>query len=540
MEPAFTLSIPATTGAGLSFSLQPGMVLYVLGANGAGKSSLISHLFNQHHAHSKRISAHRQTWFESNTLDMTPRGRDDLERNTRANDTQPFSRYREWNPAARASLAIYALIDAEIAQAREIADRVRADDLSAAKVLARARSPLAVINDLMRLSNVPIDIKVEEGQRVVASKGGGAPYSVAELSDGERNAFLIAAEVLTAKRGSLILIDEPERHLHRSIASPLLRLLFEQRQDCAFVVCTHEVMLPIDTPQSSTLLVRGCEYVGQSARAWSVDLLQTGSEVDSDVRREILGGRRKMIFVEGTGASLDAPLYSVLFPEASIIPKEACRDVENAVRGLRAAADMHWLSVWGIVDNDQRTDADVERLRKAGVWALSHYSVEALYYRRSLLERIAARQADVTGDVAKDLVSAAVERAVAAVKSARDHFVGNAVLRGARMRLMSRLPTRATEISDDELLKVEVDVGALRAEEAQRFDRLVLDSDWDGLLVRYPVRESGAFSGIVDGLKVKNTSTYRSAVLKLLQEDSATLESVRDLFRGLYAEVSTT
>ncbi|WP_442947933.1 AAA family ATPase [Nostoc sp.] len=55
-----------------------------------------------------------------------------------------------------------------------------------------------------------------ESAQVVASKCGGTPYSIAELSDGERNALLIAANVLTVKNGTLVLIDEPERHLHRS------------------------------------------------------------------------------------------------------------------------------------------------------------------------------------------------------------------------------------------------------------------------------------------------------------------------------------
>ena len=105
---------------------------------------------------------------------------------------------------------------------------------------------------------------MEEGQKIVARKNGGNGYSVAELSDGERNAFLIAADVLTAKPGTLILIDEPERHLHRSIISPLLKLLFDRRNDCAFIVSTHELMLPLDTPKASTLLMRSCEYQGQT------------------------------------------------------------------------------------------------------------------------------------------------------------------------------------------------------------------------------------------------------------------------------------
>ena len=125
----------------------------------------------------------------------------------------------------------------------------------------------------MRLSNLPIAISVEEGQKIVARKNSGNGYSVAELSDGERNAFLIAADILTAKPGTLILIDEPERHLHRSIISLLLKLLFDRRNDCAFIVSTHELMLPLDTPKASTLLVRSCEYQGQNVRAWTADLL---------------------------------------------------------------------------------------------------------------------------------------------------------------------------------------------------------------------------------------------------------------------------
>ena len=135
------------------------------------------------------------------------------------------------------------------------ADLVRDGDISAAQDQVKSPSPIQTVNELLRLSNLPIEIIVEQRQKVVASRSGSAPYSVAELSDGERNAFLIAADVLTAEAGTLLLIDEPERHLHRSIISPLLSLLFKKRKDCAFVVSTHEVMLPIDNPAARIFLV---------------------------------------------------------------------------------------------------------------------------------------------------------------------------------------------------------------------------------------------------------------------------------------------
>jgi ABC-type cobalamin/Fe3+-siderophores transport system ATPase subunit len=305
----FQISIPASGGLQTNLNLNIGDVFYLLGANGTGKSSLVSLLFNQNQASAKRISAHRQTWFESNTLDITPRNREQLENNFRSQDIQVHARYRDWNPSGRSNMAVFDLIDADTMQARKIATFVRANDVGAAKKEAQNASPIQIINELMRLSNLPIEISLEEGQKIVARKNGGNGYSVAELLDGERNAFLIAADVLTAKPGTLILIDEPERHLHRSIIAPLLRQLFDKRKDCAFIVSTHEFMLPIDTPQARTLLMRSCEYQGPSVIAWTVDIVPPGATIDEDLKRDLLGARRKMLFVEGTPQSLDTSLH---------------------------------------------------------------------------------------------------------------------------------------------------------------------------------------------------------------------------------------
>jgi ABC-type lipoprotein export system ATPase subunit len=347
MPSQFQFNIPTGNAVSTNFILKLGEILYVLGANGSGKSSLVSRLFNENQMHARRISAHRQTWFESNALDMTPRSREDLENNLKNFDRQARSRYWEWNSAGRSGMAIFDLIDADAMQERKIAGLLRTGDVSGAQKEAQNPSPIQVINELMRLSNLPIEINLEQGQKITARKGGGNSYSVAELSDGERNAFLIAANVLTVKAGTLILIDEPERHLHRSIISPLLRLLFDKRKDCAFVVSTHDLVLPVDAPEASTMLVRGCEYQGQDVRAWTVDVVPPGVGIEEELKRDLLGARRKMLFVEGTEQSLDKPLYSLLFPDVSVIPKESCREVEQAVRGLRSARDMHWGSLRG-------------------------------------------------------------------------------------------------------------------------------------------------------------------------------------------------
>jgi ABC-type lipoprotein export system ATPase subunit len=533
MPDQFQLNIPTSNDQPIELTLKVGEYLYILGANGSGKSSLVSRIFSQHQAQTKRISAHRQTWFESNTLDMTAKSRDELERQMVSQDGQARSRFWEWNPAGRSNMAIFDLIDADTIQERKIASFVRAGDLTSAVDLAKTPSPIHVINELMRLSNIPIVISVEGRQKIVAQKNGGSSYSVAELSDGERNAFLIAANVITAKAGTLILIDEPERHLHRSIISPLLRQLFEKRKDCAFIVSTHEIMLPVDTPEASTILVRGCNYHGQEVRAWIIDVVPPGAIIDENLKFDLLGARRKILYVEGTTQSLDMPLYSLLFPQVSVIPKENCREVEYAVRGLRNATEMHWVAAWGIVDNDQRPPEDIARLRAGGIFALPHYSVESLYYHPKIIARIAELQARLINAHAETLVTNAIDAAVGAVKVNKQHLVTSAVLRSARNKVWNTLPRRE-DITNGAPLHLTVDLPALRAEEEVQFDTLVDQSNWDGLLTRYPLRESSAFDRIISGIKIADKATYRAAVLKLLQDDVSATSDLRDLLGDLY------
>jgi hypothetical protein len=304
-----------------------------------------------------------------------------------------------------------------------------------------------------------------------------------------------------------------------------------------FIVSTHELMLPLDTPKAATLLLRACEYEGRNVKAWKADMLEPSSPIDEELKSDLLGSRRKIIFVEGTARSLDLPIYSLLFPQVTVIPKDGCRDVEHAVRGLRAAEGMHRIAAWGIVDNDQRSPEDIVRLRTAGVWALSHYSVESLYFHPSMIAGVAKRQAALTGADAAALVKGALTDAIAAAKLQRDHLVTTAVLRSARSKVLNGLPTR-NDVNTNRAVKVVVDVQTLRTEERVRFDTLIAAADWNGLLSRYPLRESPAFDRVVDGIRLADQATYRAAVLKLLMDEPAAVSDLRTLLGDLYAEVT--
>lgn len=533
---SFEFSVPILSERALNFTVDVGQVLYVLGANGTGKSSLLQSFYAQHRQNGRRISAHRQTWFQSNALTLSAHQKKNTETNISNDDANPHSRWRDDYSAQRASIAIYDLIDAENVRARSIAGAVDGEDINLAVELSKKDAPIKVINELLRLSNIPVEISVQESEQVMASRNNGPKYSISELSDGERNALLIAANVLTCRSGSILFIDEPERHLHRSIISPLLTLLFLKRSDCAFVISTHDVMLPLDNREARTLLIRGCTYQNSNVVNWDADLLDADSGIDDQLKQDVLGNRRKLLVVEGTEASLDLPLYSLLFPQVSVIPKSTCRDVEHAVSSIRDAHELHWLRAFGIVDNDRRPEETITELKGKGVYAVSVFAVESIYYHTMVMERLAARQSEMTGAEANQLLEQAKAAAINAIRPHIKRLSERVIEASVRQKLMSKLPKRS-DIAEAQPIEITIDVPAIVAEEVARLTQACDHGDLSVITARYPVRETPALREIATKLGFQGRTQYENSVRKMLMDNTEALADLQALFGTLKADI---
>lgn len=534
----FDLTVPVPNRPSLSIPMDVGECVFVLGANGSGKSSLMHRFYTANSGISRRISAHRQTWLASNRIDLSPEQKRNTEQSMLAVDRDRDSRWRDELAGRRPAITIHNLIDAENERARSIADAVDGDDFDLARNLSKKYSPIKIINDLLRLSNIPIEISARQNEQVVASKSGSPPYSIAELSDGERNAVLIAANVLTVPEGTLLLIDEPERHLHRSIISPLLTLLFLERPDCGFVVSTHDVMLPLDNPTARTLLVRSCTYSRKDDPVWDVDLVPPETNCDEALQKDILGARRKLVFVEGDERSLDKPLYSLVFPGVSIVAKASCRDVENAVTGIRGATDLHWLEAFGIVDGDRRTPEDVARLQAKGIHAVSVYSVESLYYHPEMARRVVTRHAAVTGDDVDTRLRAANAAALAAIRPHVKLMSERAVEKTLRDELNAHWPT-SRDIAAGTPVSITIDVADAVRKEVAELDRAISDENVEQIVCRYPVRETPLLTDVARKLGFQSREQYESAVRRMLMDEPDALAFLRAQFGTLAADLSS-
>jgi ABC-type cobalamin/Fe3+-siderophores transport system ATPase subunit len=155
-EDKYKFKVQILNNRTLDIPLTEGKALFVLGANGVGKSTLMHNLFQQNINHSKRILAQRQTWFNDNSLSMTASQKTTYDGYIRSSDSQINSRWRVDYSQERSSISIFDLINSENVRARKIANEVDNNNIDSAKMLSNLQSPLQGINELLAISNIPI------------------------------------------------------------------------------------------------------------------------------------------------------------------------------------------------------------------------------------------------------------------------------------------------------------------------------------------------------------------------------------------------
>ena len=519
------LVFPTPSGDQLTIPLEVGQQLYVVGANGTGKSALFQHWVSSVNGpRIKRIAAHRQTWFESGNLDFTPRSRKQFEQNRMTWDREVNARWMEHSPAQRQSAVLFDLVAKDNARYRAIGQHIDDKNPDEATAFAiKSLSPFRQLNDLLELGTLRISLSNSNDEEIVARhRSSNAVFSIAQMSDGERAAAIMAAHVLVAEPETILLIDEPERHLHRSIVEPFLSALFGQRQDCAFVISTHEIALPIANPTASVAILRSCEWSGNTAIAWDAEVLNSGAELPEDLKRDILGARRRILFVEGTANSLDLPLYGVLFPELSVIPKGSCNSVIRAVNGLRESYNLHHVEAFGLIDRDDRPENEVAKLGKDRIFALDVCSVESLYYCSDAVTAVAHRQSESLGCEPDEMVRRATEGALEAINKADDlpeRMAAKRCERLVRNKVESLAPDWRAIKQSGEHLQFPASVESPYAGELTRFKELESSEDLDGLIARYPLRESNVFDKIAQVFRCVDRADYERMVVARVRED---------------------
>ncbi len=515
-------------GTTQEISVGAGEVVFIVGPNGSGKSGLIHKFYRDNHAHAKKIVAYRQTWLQSDASDVLPRYIESLGRQIANENATPQSRSRYSQSSLseqQVNLTLVGLIEAQFTDYIEAGKIVYFKNKSELEKFNKETLPITRLNALLKSANIPIEIKLGKKRELLATKKGSSEYSITELSDGERNVVLLAADVLAAPQGTLILIDEPERHLHRSIASPLLLSLFKEREDCVFVISTHDLELPLDIPEATTILLRSCTWEGEKLKAWDWDKIDKNTDISDDIKRAILGERRKILFVEGNADSIDLKTYRILYPEYSVKPCGGCGEVIQVVQGIRNSQQLHWVEAYGLIDRDNRQEQEVNQLLKKGIYVLDGYSAESLYYHENIIQEVAKKHLGLEVDQVKLRLEQAKKCIEDEVSENKLRLYGMLIEKQIKNGILDNCPTWKS-LSDTPASCVPYDASDSLAKEKEKFELFVSNKDTDGLVNRYPVTKTGALACIAKSLGFNKPENYQEAVRRLLKEDS----TVKDYF----------
>lgn len=207
----------------------------------------------------------------------------------------------------------------------------------------------------------PIDMHGVEGE----------PYSITQMSDGEKAVFYMVGQVLVAQQGSVFIMDEPEIHVHRAILGRLWDELEAARPDCAFLLITHDLEFAASRA--------GRKYVVRSyapLTGWQMEQIPEAEGFSEDLVTLILGSRKPVLFVEGQQGSLDLAFYRACYPNWTVIPRGGCQDVIHSVATMRRNAMLTRVTCAGLVDADGRDADDRARLARLGVSVLPVAEIE--------------------------------------------------------------------------------------------------------------------------------------------------------------------
>lgn len=213
-------------------------------------------------------------------------------------------------------------------------------------------------------------------------------YNSSEMSDGERVIFYLIGQCLSAPKNGIIVIDEPELHLHKSVQVPLWDAVEKLRDDCLFVYLTHDVDFAAAKETAKRVWLKS--FDGQK---WDWELINDDENLPDDLLIEVLGSRKPVVFVEGENGSLDVSLYRELLSNFLVIPRGSCSQVIQSVKALKANSQMHHLEVFGLIDRDRRVQAEITKLEQDSIYVLGVAEVENLFCVKEVLKIVSDRLA---------------------------------------------------------------------------------------------------------------------------------------------------
>lgn len=287
-------------------------------------------------------------------------------------------------------------------------------------------------------------------------------YAATQMSDGERSVLYLAAQVLCLPKNKIIIMDEPEVHLHRSLMKTLWCALEEARTDCLFIFITHDVDFASIHSSSDKIWIKNFD-----GTHWEWEDVPD-SELPKELVIELLGNRRKVLFVEGDKNSIDYRLYSLLYDDYYVVPCGGCEQVISNTRAFRKTFNLHGETAFGIIDRDYKTKNQLDGYKQDGIYTLGVAEIENLFLTEELIATVASRFACDQKTVWEQIQNYVYDR----FKKQLESQIRNSTIAKAKLYLAS-LEIPKTYSEDDYQPLDKIDLAKMERKERQRFEEVL-------------------------------------------------------------------
>lgn len=230
--------------------------------------------------------------------------------------------------------------------------------------------------------------EIEFADSKVTAKSLENVYQGKEMSDGERVSLYLVGYCLIAPKNAIIIVDEPELHLHKSLMSNLWSQVESARQDCQFIYITHDLEFAASRTKANKIWIKS--FIAPSK--WDWQLVPEVEEIPEELLLQIVGSRKPILFVEGEKGSYDYEVFQYIFPQFTVLPRGGGSKVIESTKALRGNASLHTIEAWGLVDRDYKTPEEIAGLEQNHIKVCDVAEVENLLLTPELIAIVAKHQ----------------------------------------------------------------------------------------------------------------------------------------------------
>lgn len=382
----FQFEVPGPTG-GQAIAVTAGTSLVFVGANGGGKTRLAVFIEEWLGAKAHRISAHRALNLNPSVAKISERHALAGLRTGNAAETAQIGHRQgnRWrNNSATALLSDFDYLVQALFAEQSNRSLVTHRERRAGSLAEAVPTKLERLAEIWQRLLPHRELHVTGDDIEVSIAGSSFKYPASQMSDGERSVFYMIGQALVAAEDSVLIVDEPELHVHRSIMSKLWDELEGTRSDCAFIFITHDLEFAAGRiAQKYTIN----DY--NPTPWWKLEALPIDTGFDEAIATLILGSRRPVLFVEGAHTSLDLSIYRCCFPAWTVLPRGSCESVIHSVVTMRANRELTRITCSGLVDADDFAEAEKAFMMSRGIGVLPVSEIENLVLLPSVSRAIA-------------------------------------------------------------------------------------------------------------------------------------------------------